>query len=306
MKSLFTPLLAALCLFALATPALAQVQTKAYAPEDLRELSYNDQVRVISLEYQEQSRGRRIPDDQLRFYLDQVNRSNWSFSRIKRDIGTSLGGGIGPGPGPDPGPGWSNGSIRCESNDGRSRSCATPWQGRSRLSRQLSGTPCQEGRNWSSEFGQVAVWGGCRAEFVEETLPGPGIGDTVRCESTNKSPRTCPTPWQGRSRLVRQLSDSSCVEGRTWNSQHGEITVWGGCRAEFAPIRGWGGGGANYSVTCSSTHGRYTTCAWAPGQGQPRLLQQLSREPCVRGQSWGMTGRNTLWVSQGCRARFGH
>lgn len=304
MKTLFTPLLAAFCLFALATPAPAQIQSKAYAPEDLRELSYNDQARVIGLEYQEQSGGRRIPDDQLRFYLDQVNRSNWSFSRIKQDIATSLGGGgIGPGPGPGPAPGWGNGTIRCESDDGRSRSCATPWQGRSRLARQLSGTPCQEGRNWSSQFGQVSVWGGCRAEFVEDIMPG--IGDTLRCESTNKRSRTCPTPWQGRSRLVRQLSNSSCDEGRTWNSQHGEITVWDGCRAEFASIRGgWGGG--HYSVTCSSTHGRYTTCAWAPGQGQPRLLEQLSREPCVRDQSWGMTGRNTLWVSQGCRARFGN
>src|SRR5688572_2080297 len=116
MKTLFTPLLAALGLFALATPVLAQVQSKAYAPEDLRELSYNDQVRVISLEYREQSAGRRIPDDQLRFYLDQINRSNWSFSRIKRDIGTSLGGGIGPAPGPGPGPDWGNGTIRCESD----------------------------------------------------------------------------------------------------------------------------------------------------------------------------------------------
>ena len=65
-------------------PAQAQSQ-RAYAPEDMRSLSRADQERVIRLEYSEQSNGRRIPDDQLRFYIDQINRSNWSFSRIRQE-----------------------------------------------------------------------------------------------------------------------------------------------------------------------------------------------------------------------------
>ena len=113
--------------------AFAQIAPKAYAPENLRTLSVQDQTRVISLEYSEQSRGRRIPDDQLRFYLDQVNRSNWTFSRIKQDIATSLGGGSGWTPGPPHGGG---NSIRCESDRNRPQSCATPWRGPSRLLRQ--------------------------------------------------------------------------------------------------------------------------------------------------------------------------
>lgn len=307
-SSCLKSLLAALCALALSSPALAQIQSRAYAPDDLRELSYNDQARVIALEYQEQSGGRRIPDDQLRFYLDQINRSNWTFGRIKQDIAQSLGGSSGPG--------WGGGAIRCESTEGRSRTCPTPWPGRSRPSRQLSGTPCQEGRNWSSRPGEVSVWDGCRAEFVQDTLPGgpgPGVGGTLRCESSNKNSRTCPTPWRGRSVMVRQLSGSPCEEGRTWNSHNGQVTVWGGCRAEFAAARGgWNGGGGNwnggnnYSVTCSSDGGRYTTCAWAPGQGRPRLIQQLSGQPCIEGQTWGMAGPNVIWVSRGCRARFGN
>ena len=39
-----------------------------------------DQRRVIGLEYSEQSDGRTIPDDQMRFYLDQVRFSRWTFS----------------------------------------------------------------------------------------------------------------------------------------------------------------------------------------------------------------------------------
>jgi hypothetical protein len=50
-------------------PAQAQVNARAYAPENLRTLSVQDQQRVIAQEYAEQSGGRRIPDDQMQFYL---------------------------------------------------------------------------------------------------------------------------------------------------------------------------------------------------------------------------------------------
>lgn len=300
MKTLLKPLLAVLCLLALSAPTMAQVQTRAYAPEDLRTLSYNDQVRVIGQEYLEQSGGRRIADDQLRFYIDQVNRSNWRFSDIKRDIATSLGGSAGPSPG---------NSIRCESPDNRSRVCRTPWAGPSRMSRQISNTRCVEGRNWSSQNGQVTVWSGCRAEFVPGGDPGYGGGSpqVISCQSTHNDARRCPTPWRGRSRLVRQVSKTTCVEGRNWNSQDGLITVWKGCRAEFAPAGGGGPGHGNgYTVSCASQDGRYATCNWPPGQGRPRLIRQLSRQACIRGRTWGMAGTNRIWVNGGCRAVFGN
>jgi len=360
MKTLLKPLLAALCLLALSAPAAAQFQARAYAPEDLRALSYNDQVRVIRQEYREQSGGRQIADDQLRFYTDQVNRSNWRFSDVKRDIARSLAGSVGPAPG---------GAIRCESADNRSRSCPTPWRGPSRLSRQISDTQCVEGRNWTSGSGQVTVWSGCRAEFVE----GLGHARTILCESKDNDARRCTTPWRGSSRLVRQISDTRCVEGRNWSSQdglltvwsgcrgefargsgdsgeatircespdnrlqncqtpwrggsqvvrqisdtrceegrnwrsgNGQITVWSGCRAEFGPSGGgWGGGNNGYTVTCASENGRYTTCNWPPGQGQPRLIQQLSSQACIQGRTWGMAGSNRIWVNGGCRGRFGN
>jgi len=302
MKTLFKPLLAALCLLALSAPALAQpYQAKSYATEDLRTLSYQDQVRVISLEYQEQSGGRRIADDQLRFYLDQVNRSNWRFSDIKRDIAQSLGGNYGPGPGPGPG-----GTIRCESSDGRNRICPTPWRGQSQLVRQLSKTDCREGYNWSSRRGEITVWGGCRGEFAQGWGGGGQVG-TIRCESANNRVANCPTPWRGRSQIVRQISDTRCREGQNWNTSNGQVTVWSGCRAEFGPAGGgWGGGDNGYTVTCASQDGRYTTCNWPPGQGRPRLIQQLSNTACIEGRTWGMADRNRIWVNGGCRGRFGN
>ena len=57
---------------ALPAPAAAQ-STRAYAPENLRQLSFSDRVRVVEREYADQSRGRQIPDDQLEFYLDQID-----------------------------------------------------------------------------------------------------------------------------------------------------------------------------------------------------------------------------------------
>jgi hypothetical protein len=296
MKTLLKPMLAAMCLLALSAPATAQYQTRAYAPQDLRTLSYNDQVRVIRQEYRDQA-GREIANDQLQFYLDQVNRSSWRFSDIQRDISQSLAGNsTGP---------IAGGAIRCESTDNRNRVCRTPWNGFSRLGRQLSGTRCVEGSNWSSQNGQVTVWGGCRAEFVEGW--GGGQAGTIRCESSDNRTRNCATPWRGRSQVVRQLSDRACREGQNWNSSNGQVTVWAGCRAEFGPIRGnWNGGGNGYTVTCASDNGRYTTCNWPPGQGRPRLIQQLSEQSCIEGRTWGMASGNRIWVDGGCRGRFGN
>jgi hypothetical protein len=355
----------------LAAPAGAAPPTaRAYAPENLRSLSRDDQARVIGLEYSEQSNGRRIPDDQLRFYLDQINRSNWGFSQVKQDIARSLGGGGGTWPPPGNGDSircesdngrsrtcptpWQGGSrlvrqlsdtacvegrtwqsqrgqvyvsggcrgefaaggnayppvgsdsIRCESDDKRPRTCATPWQGGSRLVRQLSDTACIEGRTWQSQRGQVYVSGGCRGEFAAGGNAYPPVGgDNVRCESDNGRARTCPTPWQGGSRLVRQLSDTACVEGRTWQSQRGQVYVSGGCRGEFAAGGDWSGDPGNgYSVTCASTGNRSQSCAWNSRYGRPYLLQQLSSSPCRENGTWWYEG-NAIRVSNGCRARFG-
>lgn len=293
--------------------AQAQMSTRAYAPENLSQLSSSDRSRVITQEYADQSNGRRIPDDQLRFYLAQVN-SGWGFSRIKQDIATSLrgsgGGGWNGGGG-----GNNGGTVRCESQNNRERVCNTGWRS-AQLSRQISGSACQEGRTWGSRNGTVWVTGGCRAEFVEGRGNGGNwgggggsTGGTIRCESQDNRERSCNTGWRNAT-LVRQISGSACVEGQTWGVRNGAVWVNRGCRGEFAEARGgWGGGGngggnSNYSVTCSSNSNRQQTCAWDARQGRPVLQQQLSGSACVEGRSWGYTN-SSLWVSNGCRARFG-
>ena len=100
--------------------------------------------------------------------------------------------------------------------------------------------------------------------------------------------------------MLRQLSVSACVEGRSWQSQPGQVYVGNGCRAEFAAREGAG----NYSVTCRSDNNGYNTCAWDSRKGRPVLIQQLSKISCREGYSWGYLGTQ-VWVSRGCQARFG-
>lgn len=304
--------IASLLAFA-ATPASvqAQVGTRAYAPENLRELSVADQRRVISLEYAEQSRGRNIPDDQLRFYLDQVNRSNWGFSRIKQDIATSLSGaGTSPPRPPQPPQPPTGSTIRCESFNNRASICPTPWAGPSRLVRSLSSTRCVEGQSWQSQQGQVYVGNNCRAEFAAAVAVQPPASHDVTCRSVLIFPGEC--SWRradGMPVLKRQLSAAACVEGRSWSydERRERITVRNGCSAEFGRQSGGGvpGPGA-YSVTCVSTGNRQQRCAWNARQGRPYLIEQLAGSTrCIEGRTWGRDGNQSIWVSGGCRARFG-
>lgn len=288
-------------------PAQAQGNQRAYAPEDLWTLSTAEQTRVISLEYREQSSGRTIPNDQLRFYLDQVRLSRWTFSKVKQDIAKSLGNNGGGGWRP---PGGNDQTIRCESNDGRSRTCPTPWQGSSTLKRQLSSARCTFGQTWFTAPGRVTVNNGCRAEFGPGMGGGPGPGGgnqiTVQCESNDGRLRTCGSNLVGRAQLQRQLSSQRCIENSNFGLRNGSVWVNNGCRGVFLAHTNQGGGlPGNYSVTCSSNGGRYTTCAWDNRYGAPRLVQQLSSDACRQGYSWGHSVRTGLWVNHGCRARFG-
>ncbi|MGK3725519.1 DUF3011 domain-containing protein [Stenotrophomonas maltophilia] len=145
---------------------------------------------------------------------------------------------------------------------------------------------------------------GTIATLALPSAPAAAQSGVIRCESQNNRERVCNTGWRN-AQLVRQLSGSACDEGRTWGSRNGSIWVTNGCRAEFVEARGgWGGGNSNYSITCSSNNNRTQNCDWDERQGRPVLQQQLSGSACQEGRSWGYA-RGQVWVSNGCRARFG-
>ncbi len=156
----------------------------------------------------------------------------------------------------------------------------------------------------------IAGPGGARAQLDEnydeklkeyrEQLPS-GV---VRCESDEGRTRQCPADTRGGVKLVRQLSDSGCVEGQTWGFSRNGVWVTQGCRAEFAV-----GYGSRRSAAydrgifrCESADGRWHLCPLKE-PGRVDLVKQLSRNDCIRDQSWGRDNRG-VWVAQGCRGEF--
>lgn len=133
-------------------------------------------------------------------------------------------------------------------------------------------------------------------------------GGIVRCESVKNRSNEC--RLDGRARLIRQLSGSPCVEGRTWGQSRGGVWVTQGCRAEFVGESrgGWGHGGGGWGgnggqvIACHSNDRRQKYCD-ARIRRDVRLVRQESRSPCVEGRTWGWDRRG-VWVSDGCRAQF--
>lgn len=132
--------------------------------------------------------------------------------------------------------------IRCDSNDGRYRTCAIAPGSHVRFHRQISKTRCSEGYNWGRERDHVWVSRGCRAEFEVRhgwgggwnNGPGGYEGRYVRCDSNDGRPQRCSAPVRRGARLERQFSRVACVEGHTWGWERGGIWVSGGCRGEFS------------------------------------------------------------------------
>jgi hypothetical protein len=61
-------------------------------------------------------------------------------------------------------------TVNCSSNDGHRHLCQTETRYGVRLLKQISGSPCEEGRTWGYERGGIWVDRGCRADF-EVRLP---------------------------------------------------------------------------------------------------------------------------------------
>ncbi len=143
-------------------------------------------------------------------------------------------------------------TISCSSDDGGRHYCsATP--GRVRLVQQRSESACQEGYSWGSDGQGIWVDHGCRADFVVEGWGGGWDRDhdrdrdwnnseadadlIVSCASDDMHRHYCPADTRGGVRLLKQHSDSSCRQGRSWGYDRRGIWVDHGCRADFQVIR---------------------------------------------------------------------
>ena len=133
----------------------------------------------------------------------------------------------------------------------------------------------------------------------------------IRCESYGAGEQYCRAPNDGRVRLVRNLSNVYCVEGRNWRADRNGIVVREGCRGEFSFMGTGGGMGGGWNdqnnnmgeveVRCDSEDGRESFCG-VTNRGV-RLVRTLSRAPCVEGNTWRADGRG-IYVRSGCRGVF--
>jgi hypothetical protein len=133
--------------------------------------------------------------------------------------------------------------LYCASDNGRRRYCNADTRGGVRLVRQRSDSPCIAGRTWGYDRRGIWVDRGCRAEFIvgdydydRDRGYGRNRGRTVQtfyCESGDGRRHWCREGIGGTVRLVRQRSESPCIQGRTWGRDRSGVWVDRGCRADF-------------------------------------------------------------------------
>jgi Protein of unknown function (DUF3011) len=144
------------------------------------------------------------------------------------------------------------------------------------------------------------------------TLFVPAVfAENIRCESDRGHRHECSFDGFGRVEILRQLSRTSCVEGRTWGIA-GRHTVWvsDGCRADFVIRRNRDEDRGDHRdhqerarmIVCESGYNSRHRCE-VDTQSGVRLSRQLSRTNCVLNRTWGYDSRG-IWVKDGCRAEF--
>lgn len=182
---------------------------------------------------------------------------------------------------------------------------------------------------------KIALISSITCGLMAQVTPFASAQSRMTCESYRGSYNFCRVNTRGGVRLVRQISNAECRQGRTWGYDRDGIWVDRGCSAEFA-VQGmndnWdnntsssnnstgaiiGGalavgaiaaaiasGSNNDTITCSSDRGRFTRCPVDIRRGdRVRLRRQLSSAGCWEGSTWGYD-RNGIWVDGGCRGEF--
>lgn len=162
----------------------------------------------------------------------------------------------------------------------------------------------------------VAVLGLLGCALLPAVASAQRHSGTITCESQDYRQNHCRVDWR-RAELVRQISKTACIEGRTWGVDRRGIWVDQGCAGVFAQARGGnrpGGGhggwqpGPNWDrsirLKCESEDYRYRMCRVDTGRGSAvRIEQRISDTRCIEGRNWGWN-RAGIWVDQGCAAVF--
>jgi hypothetical protein len=140
--------------------------------------------------------------------------------------------------------------------------------------------------------------GDAQPDSTQPSSSGPtGNVQRFRCESDQSRHHYCGIETRDGVQLVRQLSKTPCVRGRSWDFDRHGVWVAYGCRAEFAT-----GDAGGTILNCESIDNQQRRCDVAAGNGV-ELTRQLSKMRCVESENWGWDAAG-IWVDRGCRAEF--
>lgn len=191
-------------------------------------------------------------------------------------------------------------TIECES-DGSRRDCYVGGldQGSVSIDKQLSNASCSKGSSWGTSSDNIWVSRGCRAEFSFRSRSGQSSGGgggggskygQITCESRGSDRKECYVAdlEQSSVTLNEKLSESDCINGRSWGTSTNKIWVSNGCRARFAYVQRSGGSGG-YNDNSYNNNGGYSASS-----ARQACIERAARDWTVTQDNLEITGTNRL------------
>ncbi|MGB0132946.1 DUF3011 domain-containing protein [Dokdonella sp.] len=155
------------------------------------------------------------------------------------------------------GQGNGGNEVRCTSQDYRFQRCGVNWSD-AVLVQRTSSSSCSRGRSWGIDRSGLWVDRGCGGVFRRAGggggggngghhgggwNPGPNWDRdfSLTCQSQDYRYRMCQIDIGrgGGVRIQRQISNTACIQGRTWGYNRAGVWVSGGCAAVFRVDRRW-------------------------------------------------------------------
>jgi len=144
-------------------------------------------------------------------------------------------------------------------------------------------------------------------------------GQTISCTSTDGDVEKhyCEADTRYGAHLVKQTSETKCVESKTWGWDERGIWVVIGCGGQFAlgkaepstkeepahPQMPEQPAKKEELITCASTDGRRNVCDADLKGASVQLMRQSGGALCQENMTWGHDD-NGIWVDRGCRGDF--
>lgn len=178
--------------------------------------------------------------------------------------------------------------------------------------------------DWSMKSGAApaAALSLAVSQLAPLPLPLPGMAPAaaqygsqsvrINCYSNGNRTETCNLPRNTQSvSFLGPDRSGRCREGVTWRRNGDRLRVWGGCGGTFEAIvynsgGGWDNNNRGFAgqLECRSDNNRFRRCDTYT-DNRVEMLRQFSSTSCSRGRNWGYD-RNSIWVDEGCQARFGY